>query len=214
MARPTGGYRNAKGERIPGASTIAKLISDPGGLIHWAWTEGHEGRDYRESRDAAASAGTMVHEAAEAWKQGRPYEFKGAPAVVAQAQQGFANFVEWTLQTKLTIEETEISLISEAHQFGGTFDCTLVGGRRAMCDYKSAARLYEEHLVQLAAYGHLWDLHHPDRPIDGGFYLLRFSRQYGDFTAHRFTELDDAWHAFLHCRGLYDLKSKLKARCG
>jgi hypothetical protein len=214
MARPTGGYHNAAGQRIPGASTVAKLISDPGGLIHWAWTEGHEGRDYRESRDAAAGAGTMVHNAAEHWKQGQPYVFSGEPAIVAQAKQGFANFVEWTEQTKLTIEETEVSLISETFQYGGTFDCTLVGGRRAMCDYKTAARLYEEHLLQLAAYGYLWNEHHPDRPIDGGFFLLRFSRDYGDFTAHRFTELDDAWQAFRHCRGLYDLKARLKKRCG
>jgi hypothetical protein len=214
MARPAGGYRNTAGQRVPGASTVAKLISDPGGLIHWAWTEGHEGRDYRESRDAAAGAGTMVHEAAEAWKQGRPYEWQGPPAVVAQAQIGFGNFLEWTQQTKLKIEETEISLVSERHQYGGTFDATLVGGRRAMCDYKTAPRLYEEHLVQLAAYGALWNEHSPGRPIDGGFYLLRFSREYGDFTAHRFAELDDAWVAFQHCRALYDLKIRLKKRCG
>jgi hypothetical protein len=214
MARPKGGYRNAAGDKIPGASTIAKLVSDPGGLIHWAYQCGVDGIDYRDARDAAATAGTLVHEAAEHWKQGRPYEFKGPPAVTAQAQQGFANFVEWTQQTKLKIEETEVSLVSEKFQFGGTFDATLIGGKRAMCDYKSASRLYEEHLVQLAAYGALWDEHHPSAPIDGGFYLLRFSRTTADFTAHRFGELDDAWAAFRACRTLYDLRAKLKARCG
>jgi hypothetical protein len=72
VARPADGYRLKDNTKVPGASTVAKLISDPGGLLHWAWTEGLEGRDYRETRDKAAGAGTLVHEAAEAWKHGRP----------------------------------------------------------------------------------------------------------------------------------------------
>jgi len=174
-----------------------------------------DGKDYRETRDAAASAGTMVHDAAEAWRLGRPYLWQGdPPAVVAQAQTGFGAFIEWAIQTKLRIEEAEVSLVSERHQYGGTFDCTLVGERRAMCDYKTASALYPEHLLQVVSYGKLWEEHHPDKPIDGGFYILRFSREYGDFTAHWFAELEDAWAAFLLCRQLYDLKPKIKARCG
>ena len=82
-----------------------------------------------------------------------------------------------------------------------------------MADYKTAASLYPEHLLQVVAYGKLWEEHHPDRPIDGGYYILRFSRDYGDFTASWFGELEDAWQAFLTCRRLYDLKAKVKARC-
>jgi hypothetical protein len=213
MARPEGGYRNAAGQRVPGCSTIAKVGADPGGLLHWAWQLGLEGKDYREARDAAAGAGTMVHEAAEAWKQGRPYVFTGDPEQVARAQTGFGAFTEWAGQTRLKIEETEVSLVSERYQFGGTFDATLIGGKRAMADYKTASSLYPEHLLQVVAYGKLWEEHFPDRPIDGGYYILRFSRDYGDFTASWFGELEDAWQAFLACRQLYELKAKIKARC-
>jgi hypothetical protein len=213
MARPEGGYRNAAGQRVPGCSTIAKVGADPGGLLHWAWQQGIEGKDYRESRDAAAGAGTLVHEAAEAWKQKLPYEFAGPPMLVKQAETGFGAFLQWAEQTRLTIEETEISLVSERYQFGGTFDATLIAGKRAMADYKTASSLYPEHLLQVVAYGKLWEEHFPDKPIDGGFYILRFSRDYGDFTASWFGELEDAWQAFLCCRQLYDLKTKIKARC-
>jgi hypothetical protein len=213
MARPAGGYRNQAQKRVPGASTVAKLIADPEGLQWWFHQQGLEGKNPYEERDKLASAGTLVHEAAEAWKQKKAPTWDGPPDVVAKAKVGYGAFLEWANQTKLTIEETELSLVSERHQFGGTFDCTLVGGKRAMCDYKTAASLYPEHLLQVAAYGKLWEERFPDKPLDGGFYVLRFSRDYGDFTASWFGELEDAWQAFLCCRQLYELKAKVKARC-
>jgi hypothetical protein len=213
MPRPVGGYRNQAGERIPGASTIAKLIAESDGLIHWAWQQGIDGVDYRESRDKAAGAGSLVHAAAEAWKHKQPYEWVGDPGLIKKAQTGYHAFIEWTHQTKLTVEQTEIPLVSERYQFGGTFDATLIGDRRVMADYKTAASLYPEHLLQIAAYGTLWNENFPDNPITGGYYILRFSRDYGDFSAHWFGELDEAWQAFLHCRALYDAKAKVKARC-
>jgi hypothetical protein len=155
----------------------------------------------------------MVHAASEAWKHGRPYLFEGPPEIVEKAQTGFSAFTEWAGQTRLKIEETEVSLVSERYQFGGTFDATLIGDKRAMCDYKTASAVYPEHLIQVAAYGQLWNEAHPDKVIDGGYYILRFSRDHGDFAAHWYGELEDAWRAFLCCRQLYDLKSKVKQRC-
>ena len=212
MARPEGGYRAKDMGRVPGASTVAKLISDSGGLIHWAWTEGSEGRDYRVTAQNAASAGTLVHEAAEAWKHGVPYEWHGPPEIIAKAKVGYGAFLEWTEQTKLKIEQSEVSLVSEVHRFGGTFDALMMGNKRVMADYKTASSVYPEHLLQIAAYGKLWEEHHPDQPIQA-FYILRFSRDTGDFATNFFGNLDEAWQAFLHCRALYDLKAQLAKRC-
>jgi PD-(D/E)XK nuclease superfamily len=213
MARPAGGYRLKDGTKVPGASTIAQIAKDSGGLIHWSWQLGMEGKDYREVRDAAADAGTMMHEAAEHWKRGTPYEWAGPPDVVARARRGYAAFLEWTRQTRLKIEETEVSLVSEKYRFGGTFDAMLIGEQRVMADYKSASSVYPEHLLQVVAYAKLWEEHHPDQLIDGGYYILRFTG-YGDFAASWYGELEDAWQAFLHNRALYDLKAALKKRCG
>jgi hypothetical protein len=213
VARPEGGYflkPPRQKQRVPGCSTIAKLIDEPGGLIHWAWEQGTAGLDYRETRDSAASAGTIVHGAAEAWKRGRPFDWTGAPD---EAHRGFDAFLEWTRQTRLKIEETEVSLVSETHAYGGTFDAILVGEKRVMCDFKTSSAVYPSHLLQVAAYRQLWLEHHPDQPIDGGFYILRFSRDHGDFAANWYGELDQAWDAFLLCRRLYDLKAALKQRC-
>jgi hypothetical protein len=213
MARPAGGYRLKTGERVPGVSTVASVCKDSGGLVHWAWGLGMEGKDYRQVRDDAASAGTLVHEAAESWKHGREPIFIGPQDVVTKAQRGYLAFLEWTQQTRLKIEETEVSLVSEEHRFGGTFDALLVGDKRVMADFKTASAVYPEHLMQVSAYAKLWENHHPEAPIDGGYYILRFSRDYGDFAANWYGELDAAWNAFLHCRALYDLKAELAKRC-
>jgi hypothetical protein len=214
VARPAEGYRSTIDHaRLPGTSTIASLIKESGGLIHWAWTEGKEGRDYRETAKSAANAGTLVHDAAEAWKHGRPYEWTGSPDLIKKAQRGYRAFLEWTQQTRLKIEQTEVSLVSERHRFGGTFDALLLGDKRVMADYKTASSVYPEHLLQVVAYAKLWEEHHPDQPIEGGYYILRFSRDYGDFAANWYGELEDAWAAFLHCRALYDLKAALAKRC-
>src|SRR4029450_13417956 len=115
VARPEGGYQNLAGEPVPGASTVAKIGQESGGIVYWAWKQGRDGKDFRESRDAAATAGSMVHTAAEAWKQGQPYLWQGEPDVVAKAQVGFGAFVEWATMTRLKIEESEVSLVSERH---------------------------------------------------------------------------------------------------
>jgi hypothetical protein len=215
MPRPSGGYRNKAQDRIPGTSSIAKIIGEPESLIYWAHQQGLAGLDYRETRDSAATAGSMVHAAAEAWKRRQPYAFVGDAAVIKKAQTGYHAFLEWANQTKLIIEETEVSLVSEVYQYGGTFDATLIGDdkRRVICEYKTASGLYPEHLLQIAGYAALWNENFPEKPITGGHYVLRFNRDYGDFTASWFGELEDAWQAFLRCRELYDLRAKVKARC-
>jgi hypothetical protein len=40
MARPTHGYVNAAGEKIPGTTTIIGRFKESGGLIQWAYARG------------------------------------------------------------------------------------------------------------------------------------------------------------------------------
>lgn len=210
MARPEGGYRLADGTRIPGVTTICNVAKDSGGLIHWAWQLGLDGKDYREVRDAAATAGTLAHQAVEAWIRGRPYTMHGEPDVVSRAQKSFDAFLEWAEQTRLKATHPEVTLISERYRVGGTFDALLVSNRRAMGDWKSSDGLYPEMLMQVAAYGKLWEEAHPDEPITGGYHILRFDKTTAGYTHHYWPELDAAWEAFQLCRSLYDARATLK----
>ncbi len=221
MTRPVGGYKNAAGKKVPSVTTIINRFKDSGGLIHWACQCGVDGLDYRAVRDRAADAGTMAHVMIENWiKTGAmpgALVYAAEPEIAdkySKAENGLKNFIEWASNVKLEPVSTEISLVSERHQFGGTIDATLakVNGKLSMGDWKTSNRLYLDYLVQVRAYGELWNENHPDDPIEGGYHLVRLSKENADFEHRYFAELDDAWEAFLLMRQLWDFVGKLKGR--
>lgn len=205
-------YKLADGTRVPGVTTVISRFKESGGLIHWAWALGKEGKDYREVRDQAADAGTLAHRAVDAHIRGVEFHIESADVEVAsRAERAFGAFLQWAEQTQLRVTETELSLISEKHRYGGTLDAILIQGKRAVGDWKSSNALYPEYLLQIAAYGMLLEECRGE-PIEGGYHLLRFDKTYGDFTHKWWAELDTARQAFLHCRALYDMDKELKAR--
>ncbi|MDJ0512779.1 MAG: hypothetical protein QNJ62_04980 [Methyloceanibacter sp.] len=213
MARPDK-YLLQDGTRVPGVTTILGRFKDAGGLIHWAWRQGKDGLDYRESRDAAATAGHMAHEMVEGFIRNGMFSVpKGDDeTAVERATTAFDAFLKWAQQTKLKATHTEMPLVSERYRFGGTFDALLVDGRRAMGDWKTSNGIYADYLAQIAAYAILWEEHYPDEPIDGGFHLLRFDKTYGDFHHHYWSELEAGKRYFLNVRAAYEDDKELKAR--
>jgi hypothetical protein len=213
MPRPEGGYRLRDGTPVPGITTPAGFIKDAGSLIHWAWKAGFAGQDYRKLRDDAGTAGHLAHAAVEAWIRKQPYTWDGPPAIVDRAKRSFGAFREWAENSRLEVTHPEISIVSETYRAGGTLDAILISGKRAIGDWKTADGLYPEALLQLAAYGRLWDEKFPQEKISGGYHLIRFDKTFGDYHHHYWPELEDAWQAWVHCRALYDLRAKLKQRC-
>src|SRR3990167_9108423 len=205
-------YKLADGTLVPSVTTILGRFKDAGPLMHWAWNRGRNGKAFRQERDAAAEAGTLAHAAVEAHVRRQPITWVGEPAVIEKAQMAFGAFLEWAEQTKLTVDKTELPLVSEMYRFGGTFDAILLGTKRAMGDWKSSNGIYGEYLAQLAAYGQLWKENFPDQPIEGGFHLLRFDKTHGDFTHKWWGDLSVGWEYFLCLRQAYEHDKELKAR--
>jgi hypothetical protein len=149
----------------------------------------------------------------ESFIHGRPLDTTQYPtALVAKAEPAYAAFREWAEQSRLEVVETEVQLVSEKYRFGGTRDAILVGGKRALGDWKSSAGVYPEYLCQLAAYGILDEEH--GNTIEGGYHLMRFSKQEHpddpvQFTHYYWSQLDLAREAFLLMRQLYDLMARL-----
>lgn len=236
MGTLKGGYHTKDGERVPSVTTVLGRFKESGALIHWAAGQSAEyikrellkieappaseiGRiceaakhAYRDVRDAAANAGTMAHEAVECWIRKEPVTFEGPEDVCTKARQSFDAFLEWADQTQLEVTNTEVALISERHKFGGTLDAMMVRGKRSLGDWKTSNAVYGEYLVQIAAYAILWDENFPDKPIEGGFHLLRFDKTYGDFKHHWWSELETAKRSFLLMRELYENDKELKKR--
>ena len=208
MATLKGGYHLADGKtRVPSVTTILSRFKDSGPLIHWAWTCGKEGKDYRAERDAAANSGTLAHEAVEAWIKGQPYELTDEKAV-----KSYGAFLEWADQTQLKVTHTEIPLVSEKYRFGGTLDAMMIRGKRSLGDWKTSNGVYPEYLCQIAAYGILWEENYPDQMIEGGYHLMRFDKTYGDFSHKWWAELETAKQSFLLMRELYENLKELNQR--
>ena len=209
---PTQPYK-IDGIRVPSVTTILGRFKESGGLINWAWTQGRDGLDYHQTRNAAADAGTLAHAMIEATIRRKPFpvEIEYPPDMWKKAISSFGAFEEWSQQTQLTPLETEVSMTCRCHRFGGTLDAMMICDRLALGDWKTGSGPYTDHLCQLAAYNHLWIVNYPDRPIRGGHYLLRFSAE-GDFHHHFWANLDKAWRQFELLREAYDLDAELKAR--
>lgn len=218
MARPKAGYRIEDGTRVPGVTTIIGRFKESGGLIHWAWNLGMEGKDYRAERDKAADAGTLAHAMIEAFIQGQdPGAVEGEESLLEKARQGYQAFRLWLGQTRIEIKETEMALVSEEHRFGGTPDavgCT-PNGEYVLLDWKTSNRIYADYLIQLAAYQLLWEESHSMLPLKT-FHLLRFGKEFADFHHHSWPReaLEVATEAFLHMRALYDMDKRLKGIAG
>ena len=209
-------YKTADGKQVPGVTTVISRFKDSGGLIHWAWNLGMEGKDYRDVRDSAADAGTLAHKMVQLHVIGGNYEdaLRGYENdVIEPALAAFGAYRTWEAQSKLQILHTEVPMVSERHRFGGRLDAIgFVEGKRSLVDWKTANSTYPDHLIQMAAYKELWEENHPDEPIEGGYQLCRFARNQGDFSHHYFADLSEGWELFLLYRQAYELDKSLKKR--
>lgn len=217
--RPKSGYVNAAGQKIPGTTTIIGRFKDSGGLIQWAYRCGKDGVDINSARDRAADAGTVCHEMIDAYLHSREFKANGYdPAIVKQAVHAFLGFLEWKAQTSLKLVAAEVSLVSEKHQFGGTFDAGMMGDNLRLLDYKTSSAIYNDFLVQVAgAYSLLWQEHYPDQPIHG-IDILRISKPESPDDPVSFHHchwsaeiIPIAQEQFLLLRRAYDLDKRLKS---
>lgn len=165
-------YYLSDGRQVVGASTPCKLGDDTGGLIHWAWKLGKEGKDYRTERDSAANIGTVCHAMIEAWLKQEELDysdfFSEDSEEAKKARKGFDKFRIWWDENKFTFLFSELPLVSEAYEYGGTLDIIALDGdqRRTLIDIKATNSIREAHYRQLSAYEHLNNENFPDEWIE------------------------------------------------
>lgn len=218
MPHPTQGYKNSKGEKIPGVTTIIGRFKESGALIRWAYNRGKDGLELYESRDKAAELGTIVHSMVEAYIR---CEVWGdlvkdlSPEDYESVKSAFDAFQEWFESNKFKVIEQEVQLISEQYQFGGTPDAIAEDskGRLVLLDWKTSDGVYTDYLYQLGAYRLLWDEVYPDRPLTGGSHLCRFAKEHGDFAHHYYPDLSKEIEGFILMRRLYEIDKATKKRC-
>lgn len=204
--RPSRGYY-IDADRVPSSSTIAGRFKDSTGLLRWAFNRGRSGAEdlYDET---ALGIGTLVHKCIENEIGGRPSpeipdEFR------APVESALNAWHEWFLSQNFEIVATEVPLVSRKHRFGGTIDSIVRDrhGRLAVGDWKSSKAVYPDYLVQIAGYRILWEENRG--PVEGGYYLARFSKEDGYFSSRYYPDLAKAERMFLLLREAYDLDRAL-----
>ena len=211
---PTQEYRNTKGVRIPGNTSIISqnLGWSKGPLMYWSWKEGKEGRDFRQTRDSAADAGTLCHAMIEHDIKNLPSvdTSKYAPELIEKAETGFLNYLEWKQGVRLVLKTMEVPLISEVHQYGTTVDVVAdANGKTCFVECKTSNDIYTDFLIQLAAQKAAWDENYPDDPIRG-CHILKVHKENASFAHYYFGELPGCFDAFLCLRKLHDFKKALE----
>ena len=129
---------------------------------------------------------------------------------IEEATQAFEMFKKWYKNLKSVKPiATELSLVSEEFQFGGTMDMVFeIGGELSILDLKTGS-IYPEHLVQLAGYGALWDENFQDNPIQA-YHLIRTGREKATFEHRYYQDLSEAKVALIDLRNCYEHWKKLK----
>lgn len=210
-------YKTAAGARVSGVTTIisGNLGWNKAALMYWANKVGIEqGVNHYEAVRPATEIGTVAHRMVECDIKGEP--FIAPPEMpeeqLKRAEAAYMAYLDWRRHSRLEILHSEVSLVSERWNYGGTLDAIgLLDGKLALLDWKTSNGLYADHLIQIAAYEHLWNECNPSELIDGGIHLLRFGKDEGDFHHHAYTQLDCAWEVFKHLLTLHGMKKQLEA---
>jgi PD-(D/E)XK nuclease superfamily len=197
MARPKEGYRNAAGQPVPGTTDITGRYMDRSRLLYWAFNRGREG--HKKLYDGIdLNIGTVVHQMAELDLKGQgaddiAFYAKTTltdPAQLERAQTAFVAFKKWRAKFHIETYKQEISLVSEKYQFGGTLDTVaLIRNGLGLVDFKSSTKgeVYEDHLIQLAGYGLLWEENFPAEPLTEGSHLIVLPKEGGEPVHRHYT---------------------------
>lgn len=226
MATPKKGYW-LEGQRLPGTTTVIGRFKDSGGLLHWAFKQGQSGASHLyEQAEKAADIGTAAHALIEFHineSEEKPKEYlELSNEDQTKADNAFEMYLKWEKQTglKMLSKYQEIQLVSPALKFGGTPDAIAeIDGKIVLLDWKTSNSVYQDYIIQLAAYRHLindgirMDTGEPLKlQVENEAHLLRFAKDYPDFGHHYFGDLDVAWKQFCLFREAYDNDKELKKR--
>lgn len=200
-------YKKKDGTIVPGSTTILSILDKPA-LIHWAWNLGCIGQDYRKVRDQAANIGTIAHYIIECYliKQ-EPDLSDYTPNNIKKANNAFQAYLEFEKRYNLKIIKSELPLVSEKYNYGGTIDCyCMLNDHFALLDFKTSSGLYPEMRCQVASYQQLLIEH---RYQVDEVHLLRIDKETGEFNHYELKNLEKEWKLFKLLAKAYPLKKDI-----
>lgn len=206
-----GAYVTKDGKKCRSVTTILgnNLGWNKQVLIGWARRQALAGHDPELVLKEAANIGTLTHYLVECDIKGEKADTSTyTQEQIEKAMNGFEGFKHWRKAYKPEFIGTELVLVDDELAVGGTADqVAKISGKVVLGDIKTAKFLYDDHIIQLGAYCHMYERIQPKVKIEYG-YILRLDKETGSFTHHNINrkELDWGWKVFLACLELDKLK--------
>ena len=214
-------YKNKKGERVPGCTTVLGVAAKPA-LVGWANKLGLQGIVSSTYVDDLAQIGTLGHHLIECHILSQLKERKIKPELddnsknqLDAAKICYKKFISWEKKQKsIKYIASEMDLISEKHQYGGKIDIyVLLNGLYTLLDIKTSKAVYADHYTQVGG-GYRTLLLENKHKVDD-VRIIRVGR-----TNEEGTEAEDMQvpnillheKRFLACKKLYDINKVLKIR--
>lgn len=203
-------YYNKAGGKLPSVTTINKTVGFNENLIGWAHRMGSQGIAMKECRDRPADIGTMVHAKIDARLMRRkfdPDDVKVRSFFYEEDWKKITTYYKawcrWYNRVDFELVEHEISLVSEELQVGGTMDCVaIIDGELSLVDYKCSPSIRVQSLMQLAAYGKLWEENFGVK-IER-YHLLRLKNDKGRFISNIYKDLGVYYRMFENAIAIYN----------
>ncbi len=147
-------YKNEKGKRLCGVTTILSVMAKPA-LIKWANNLGLNGIDSKKYVDVLAGVGTLSHAMIHHDNKGEKPNFDSySKEDISLAENSFLKYLEWKKNNPFELINSEMKLVSEKYQFGGTCDLLVkINNELTLIDIKTSKAIYSEAFTQVAGYG-------------------------------------------------------------
>ena len=148
-----------------------------------------------------AAVGDAVHQVADRWAKGEPSE---PPKEIGGYIRSFVNFL---LAVRPKFLFTEVTVWSRSAEYAGTADAILeINGEIYLIDYKTSARAYPEHALQVSALAGADFIIEPDGtevPLPEIHHLGVLSIRPRSWKLYEIGEREDNFSAFLAARELF-----------
>lgn len=206
-------YKLKDGTIVPGVTTVTGigLGWNKQVLIKWANNMGLKGVDSNKYKDDKAIIGTLAHRMVTDSLQGIETDTDDySKNQIADAENSALSFFEWVKGKELRPILIEKDLVSEEYRFGGKPDIYAeIDGKKELIDLKTSKSIYDEMMVQVAAYKNL--LIENKHSVDV-VRILNIPRTEDEaFLEKRLSDRQQviAWKIFLNCLENYQLKKGL-----
>jgi CRISPR/Cas system-associated exonuclease Cas4 (RecB family) len=192
-------YELSNGIKVPGTTTIISnnLSWNKNALVGWAYNQGKAGKPLRDQE--ALDIGSIIHKWVEADIKGKDFKMPDITSEIKEkVENSFMGYLEWKDQVKFKLLKSELSLISETYEFGGTIDIIgEVNGQPSIIDLKTSDQVYVDHKIQVAAYKMLYNENFlMNEPITM-VYILKLGKKDGGFSYHYLPNLRKEEEVFL-----------------